>query len=344
LKKLTLLFLNLIFSITGFSQVTLSYEKNAFLKGDSICSREIAFVEAGESGPFKVWDFSKIQFTGNSPVSFVPTGTPQEKLNVSNFNLKLDEFGYEYYFNITQSQMEEVALTIKGISLVYTDPIIKLKYPFIYGQNYTDKFAGLATYPDGRTNDISGDYSVTADAYGTLILPDGIFNNALRLKIEKNSIQVNSCGPTESRSIRYVWFVPQIRYSVLSTNVTEIRSPGREPRITRTAFVNQQKKKTNILNAQSYGNNTEVSTVAYPSPFNKILYYQYFLPKQMPVSIELLTMEGKNNITIVKNVLQSEGLHTGEIDGSVYVLNPGVYFLRYTFDKKVIVSKVVKMQ
>ena len=348
MKKFTLVSLYLLIVVTAFSQVTLSYENNALISGDSISFREIAFIEPGDSGAGQVWDFSKIQFTGNNPVGYLPASPTRKIMDESSFNLLLNEFGYEYYFNLSQTQLEEVAITIQGISLVYSDPILKMKYPFAYGQNFTDNFAGVATYPDNRTMEISGNYTVIADAFGTLILPDGIYKNALRIRIEKNGVQLNQCGTTTSNSIRYLWYAPGIRYPLLSGNTTAIKSNGGEPRITRTAFVNQQKNNSessvsgvNIPAAKGYA---DVSAVVYPSPFKRTLNYQYFLPQKMPVSIDLYTMDGKKNISLVKNQIQPEGLHAGEVDASVYVLTPGVYFLRFTFEKKVIVSKVVKMQ
>lgn len=348
MKKYSFLSLLLFITATVFSQVSLTYENNALVPGDSVVSREILPVEPGNPGPDQVWDFSEIQFTGNNPVNYLPLVPADKNFNGSNYNILLDEFGYEYYFNLSKTRLEEVAFTFKGISLVYSDPVIKLKYPFTYGQSYTDLYAGVATYPDNKTKDISGDYTVSADAYGTLILPDGIHKNTLRLRIEKNGLQVNSCGPNVSNSIRYMWYAPGLRFPVLSTNSSEVRSPGRDPKITRTAFLNQQKIKAgtsvsgvNIVPDKDYA---EVSAVVYPSPFNKILHYHYFLPQQMPVSVELYTMEGKNNITLIDNRLEAQGLHNGELDASVYTLNPGVYFLRFTFGKKMIVSKVVKLQ
>jgi len=54
-------------------------------------------------------------------------------------------------------------------------------------------------------------------------------------------------------------------------------------------------------------------------------------------------MSGKISMRLVKNQVQAEGLHTGEIDGVQLGLAPGVYYIRFTFDKQVVVNKIVKI-
>ena len=75
-----------------------------------------------------------------------------------------------------------------------------MKYPFSYGDDFTGDFAGVAYFQENTVINFSGTYTVTADAYGTLILPDRIIKNALRVKSEKNAIEVNPCSYTYSKT------------------------------------------------------------------------------------------------------------------------------------------------
>jgi len=46
---------------------------------------------------------------------------------------------------------------------------------------------------------------------------------------------------------------------------------------------------------------------------------------------------------IVKDQLQPVGLQNGELIASMYGLSQGVYFIRFAFDKQVVIHKVVKI-
>lgn len=63
----------------------------------------------------------------------------------------------------------------------------------------------------------------------------------------------------------------------------------------------------------------------------------------MPVSVELYDMAGKQIGWLTKNQSQDIGLHTGELYVAIYHLTPGVYFMRFAFDRQVIIRKIVKL-
>jgi len=64
------------------------------------------------------------------------------------------------------------------------NPEIAMKFPFTYGNNFVDNYAGLVTLvANGVTTDGNGTTTVTADAWGTLQLPMGVsIDSVLRVK------------------------------------------------------------------------------------------------------------------------------------------------------------------
>lgn len=66
--------------------------------------------------------------------------------------------------------------------MVYSNPVLKMKYPFSYGDQFTDNFKGVALFNKDYKIEFTGDNTVTADAYGTLILPNLILDNVMRVK------------------------------------------------------------------------------------------------------------------------------------------------------------------
>lgn len=344
--KLTLLLVLLFITFDLFSQVVLSYRNNAPLLGDTLITQEFDFVSPGNAGPNQVWDFSGIHFTGEKNVSFLSQKPGLSIDAMNDFTSILNDKGYEYYYKMDENSSEIVGLINKDLSLVFSDPLLKMKYPFLYGSDFTDEFSatGVNKYKSGIA--ISGDYSVSADAYGTIILHDRIIKDALRIKVVENKIQINPCNVYQITTTGYYWFAPSARYPLLGLSTREVKNNGQNPEVTHTTFMNPQMCDSGILLAGSGHDDLDagdVSLILYPNPFIENLYYNYFLRKQLPVSVELVDVTGKTIVSITKDQIQAEGYHTGDLEASKYDLKMGVYYFRFTFGDKVLVSKVVKM-
>jgi len=347
MKKHIVLLSLLISAFSAFSQNSLTYKNNALLPGDANTSSEIQYVTPGNSGTNQIWDFSRIKYTGTDNSSRILSTATTKLAGVSEYNILLNEGGYEYYFNLTSEKFEEKGYTLKDLTVVYSDPLLKMKYPFAYGESFTDNWTATALFQNVTKIELSGDYTVTADATGDLILPDRTISKVLRIKTEKNSIEVNVCNSTVAHFLRYLWYAPGYRYPVLVTTVSEFKTTGQEPKITKTAAVNlQQVVVSDAITAlpdPQPSINMDIVVNVYPNPFTEKLSYNYFLRKQMPVTINLYDITGKAMNLVMNTQTQQEGIHQGEINPDDYSLTPGIYYLRFTFENKVIVKKIVKM-
>ena len=358
-KKMKTLLLSTFLILLAFglsAQIVLTYSDNALIAGDSFSFQEIQFTDPGNSGPNQIWDFSKIQLTGKNPVSAIQTPAVPKMDGAGDYNLSLVENGYEYFMNSLESGLEEhgYSNTDLKLTLKYSDPVVKIKYPFTYGTQFTDHFIGIAYYSETNTIDFFGDNAVSGDAFGTLILPDRVIDNALRVKSVKTGLQVNMCGTTNISIAKYNWYATGYRYPVASISIVE-NTPGvGAAQIIKTAYLttqlplkNSPAVPANLASSATDPNKAmtkpEVSVNILPNPFTDQLTYNYFLNEQMSVSVELYNISGKNMAWIVKDQQQTLGLQTGEVIASRYGLTPGVYFLRFTFDKQIVISKIVKI-
>lgn len=335
-----------LFISNVFSQVILTYKNNSPIAGDTITTQGIEMVAPGNSGADQVWDFSHIQFTGENSISFLSENPTHRIQGLTGFDVTLSDKGYEYFYKIDETNSEVVGLTIKDLSIVFTDPVLKMKYPVLYGTNFTDEFSGTGTDRFKSNIALSGDYSLKADAYGTLIFHDRIIKDVLRLKIEEKKMQINPCGIYESVITTFLWYAPSGRYPVMGLTTREMKTNGKDPVITKTAYINPKMSHSGILLAgtdEDALNSEDVALILYPNPFISKLNYNYFLRKQVPVTLELVDMTGKTILILAKDKLQSEGFHTGELDASKHDLKMGVYYFRFKIGEKVLVSKVVKM-
>jgi hypothetical protein len=355
----TLLLTSILFFISSgvYSQISLTQSDNALILGDSFSYQEIQFTDPGNAGPNQIWDFSRIQFTGKSLSSSMQSAPAQKIAAIGEFNLSLSENGYNYFMNSSQNKLEECGYVNNDLkmTLVYSDPVVKMKYPFSYGENFIDHFIGVANVNETNRIDFFGDNFVAADAYGTLILPGQVIENALRVKSTKKGLQINMCGTTDVNIIKYSWYASGYRYPVLNVSTVETRSNDGAPVITKSAYTNTGQRLEersaiiglNIpvrpLNQGSQIEKPDVSVTVSPNPFLEILTFQYFLSEQLPVSIELYDSSGKHSGWLAKDQIQPVGLHTDELNAMKYNLTPGVYFIRFTFDKQVVISRIVKI-
>lgn len=339
-----------------FAQTSLTQANNALVTGDSNALREIQFTDPGNAGINQLWDFSQIDYTGNNPASTIHAVPSPSAEGAGVYNLFLNENGYDYFMNSSGNRLEEWGYENKELKLIlkYSDPVLKMKYPFSYGEYFSDHFIGVARYNETSIIDFFGDCTVNADAWGTLVLPDRVIRNALRVKSVKKGLQINMCGTTDVRIVKYQWYASGYRYPVLNMNIVENSSNGAAPVVTKTAFMNtsQMEERSSNLGADTQANTNDqvkpveyqnVSVIVSPNPFPVNLTYNYLLTEPMDVSVELYDLSGKYSGWMVKNQLQAEGLHTGELDAVTYNLAPGTYFMRFTFGKQVVIRKIVKI-
>ena len=346
MKKYILLAAAMILVSAAFSQYVLSYRNNALIKGDVILSKEVQYVDPGSAGLNQIWDFSKITFNGTDNSNRI-LSTPTAKLEgVSDYNILLSEGGgREYYMNMTSTDLTEKGYTAKDLTMVYSDPVLKMIYPFTYGESFTDKYVGSALFQGLTKIDLSGDNTVTADAFGTLILPNLTLTNTLRVKTDKMGVEVYPCSSIVVRILKYSWYAPGYRYPVLVITTIESKATGQEPVITKSATINVQQP----VNTETVGGVPEpqpandIAVSVYPNPFNEKFNFNYFLRKQMPAKIAMYDLTGKLTKLILQSDMQAEGIHTGEIDAEELNLTPGMYYLRFTFENNVVVKKVVKL-
>ena len=275
MKNILLSCIVLLMSFGLFAQNSLTYKNNALLPGDSSTYREVKFVEPGNAGPNQIWDFSKIQYTGTSPVNFIQPASSLKISGIETYNVLLKDSGYDYFMNSTENRLEERGYINKDkkMTLSYSDPVMKMRYPFFYGDQFIDPFTGVAFFSETSRIDFSGTNKVTADAYGTLIMPDMVLRNVLRVKSEKKGLQISMCGSTEISIVKYSWYAPGFRYPVMNLSTVETRYRGGEPEVTKTANINTwQQHDGSAVAASNYPDKqiekSDISVIVFPNPFS----------------------------------------------------------------------------
>lgn len=178
-QSISLLFLLLFFAVQLQAQPILTSGLNPS-NGTTFTAYYLdnSSVSAGSAGANKTWDFSNIS-TNNADVTdyvyYDATSTPYaNKFPNANLAVEISSSpGLYTYQKATLTKIESMGYYSSQYSLFYSDYYTAMKYPFTYGDSFTDTYA----HPYS-----SGTITVKADGYGTLKLPYGTYTNVLRVK------------------------------------------------------------------------------------------------------------------------------------------------------------------
>ncbi len=320
------------------AQITLNYSTHSFRLGDSHDFIFMIETSEGASGENVNWDFTKLQpnnikLTSKmlSPASF------DSSSNVPQANLVLEEFGNHFYFKVSSTGMEQYGTMSGKVLTIYDQPILKLKYPFTYGDDVTGSYSGTQQVNNSNVK-VSGTYEVTGDAYGTLLLPNNVvINNVLRVK-QVHTLNING---TTLNEITYRWYSANVRYPILV--IIKYITPEKSY-IAETAMYahvgeqNQTKAATDIASVQAISN-----VEAYPNPYEDNLTISYTLQNAGKVSVEIYDASGRLMKSVLKPTIQEKGFQSLVIDTKENGFTPGNYFVKIKMNDNVVTKEVIKI-
>jgi hypothetical protein len=168
-------------------------------------------VFAGSNGAGVIWDFTSLAALPDTTTEWMvaPASTSHGSL-FPNSNLveKYSDGTFVYVnMNADSSFLVGYVDTINNYTIHYPNSLLFALRPITYGANVTDTFTINFASPGFNFNG-SGIASIVSDGYGTLKLPNGVFNNTLRLKITQvqNDTLIPGGSLSTSATVSYTWF------------------------------------------------------------------------------------------------------------------------------------------
>jgi len=199
----------LILSLHTPAQPTLQ-QSNGFQNGTSIhlYTEVNPSLNEGNSGSNQTWDFSPLSYADPETdfTGMLSSATPfsNDFLNADVASLNVDFSGNDLYNYFTNSIDHYETWGYEGNSqtLIYSDPRDILHYPFSFGSTFSDSYYGSLELGYN-----SGAVEVTADGYGNLILPSGIFYNCLRVREVRKDTLAGALIMNTSNDTSYKFYV-----------------------------------------------------------------------------------------------------------------------------------------
>lgn len=139
-------------------------------------------IVAGSSGANQTWNYSSTVLTTIGPVvgTEVTTAPFASNFPQANYFVKTNFNGTIYYLIAKSSatKLENLGIVTDTSILVNFSPNPQTQYefPLSYNQTITDSYA-LTSDPT-----VNNSFTITYDAYGTLITPFGTYSNVVRIK------------------------------------------------------------------------------------------------------------------------------------------------------------------
>lgn len=335
MKKLYALILAVAVSIPAtHAQYKLS-SYNAFTAGDKHEFVYTTNASEGLAGENVTWDFSGLQKTDKTLTSNMFTYSTWDKTGIiPEANIAMEEAGNWFFFKVTPQGMDMYGSSnVCGNITRYNKPLAKLKYPFQYGDKMSGDYSGAIINANMSEIKITGTYEIVADAYGTLLLPDGItIKNTLRVK------QTRTFTNNNQKEITYRWYANDVRYPLLVMIKYE---SAQQSAVSVTALYANAKNATApappIAKTEKKLRITSIKVM--PNPFHGQLTIHYTIENAGAVTIDLIDANGK----LVKNCV-NQTFETGNYSNTINLNTDkvGTYFLRFTAGDEVITKKVVQ--
>jgi PKD repeat protein len=181
--------------------------------------QSVQYVAPEEIGTTRLWDFSRLH----------PESKPVESViyDTTNRTVVIREAETRFYFRPEADGNYYDGWEHPGKTVVLHAAYNKLPLPFSAGQSYSTSYTAEGRFTrSGVVTTIDGTYTVTADAEGTVILPDGReLCEAVRVKTTDQYHETN-CNTTEVTIEKYLWYVPYYPLPVFVTAQTAYEYTG----------------------------------------------------------------------------------------------------------------------
>ncbi|MBL4594060.1 MAG: T9SS type A sorting domain-containing protein [Flavobacteriales bacterium] len=268
-----------------------------------------------QSGTNQTWNFSSAGGALGT-TNYINLASSVEPATYPSANLveSTSTNAENYYSSNTTDYSVVGQLTPNIVRAIYTNPRETLKFPITYPNVFNETFAGtVENIGAGQTFDRSGTNVISADGYGTLILPYATVNNVLKVSVMGSYVDLQGATQIASYTDTIITFYDAINkvfiasYTVLYVNGALIS--------TTTNYINQADLVTGITGV----NHKENNVLIYPNPTSK----SFTIKSNIKLdNITIVDITGK----VVDEIVPSFNL-TQQVNTSKF--GPGIYFVKY---------------
>lgn len=339
------LFFICLFSLSVIhAQTSIGFQSHAPRPGDKQQMLKADFITPTEAGTNQIWDFRNLS-TYKEENSSVENAEETEQYGLApsaNISMNTGD-NFRTFFQIDETSNQCLAYVGAKYHVVYSKAVVRMLYPFNYGNYYTNSYSAKAFYEKGLETDISGEYTFEADATGTLILPHDTLSNVLRIRTETKRYEFMHCHHSEMLQIKYLYYTQQ-RYPVFASIETRWIT-NKDTTYHRSCALNKNIEKQNKIDTKPIPSPVKKVKKEYtinisPNPFDSEFTSDFILEEPTYVTVELLSSEGHKLANVCASKTLNAGKHIYSYDAG-HLANAH-YILRFIFNDQVVVRQIIK--
>lgn len=318
-----------LWGISGFSQVTLQTNTHRPDAGDTL--KQYIMDTSGFTSPMPnnisgnnvTWNYSSIINTGTiTTQAYVSNTAVASSTNFTGCNLVLSQGGGAYNYlktvNTPSAQLELLGLDLGTFAkITFTNSAILLKYPFSFGNSFTDPASGTFSANTGTSvinGSATGNFATQADGFGTLILGQQAIPNVLRLKSTQSFTLFQSFLPLGTiRSVIYSYYDQNHKFPLFQVQYQTLSLIAQTPSTTASVRMNAGIPLLGLNETLAHDN-----IRIFPNPSSDLLYLN--LDNVGFYDMEILDMDGRTVLT--------ERFYSNEHATDVRFIKDGVYTVR----------------
>ncbi len=297
------------------------------------------YVDPGQAGFNQIWDFSKLQMTKNFEGTVKNSVYSKNYNEVLNTNVVLNEFNNQFYFRGDKNSLELYGVSVNDKMIYkYNKAFVKMRYPFGFGDSFSGTYNG-EYLANNVTGEIDGTYSVEADGYGTLLLPNNLtVENVLRVKTSRNYIKTINNKDFNISITTYRWYAESERFPLLVLIENGYENNSKITKSYQAAY----REDLNLLAQPTSISNTLVNNAfdIYPNPFASKATLNFSIINDSKVSFDVYSINGEKLMTIV-NQDYSAGSYSIDVSKTELNIPSGSYYIKVQLGDEMTTRKII---
>jgi hypothetical protein len=223
MKKTYKLLAFLIAPFSAFAQPTISHPEN-YTIGTTVRRVVCDPVPPGPGGANQTWDFSTLVPTGDTQIAWVEAPPVGTTLTDADFVLHDNDSTYMYY-DTANGEINIIGMIDSSINqgtVDYSNPMMIIQHPITFNDMGTDSFYTSSNF-GGFPVTGNGSASYVADGYGTLELPNGTYENVLRVMAQTIEYDtIDGFGAVNVVISSALWYIDSLATPLLRIDSIEI--------------------------------------------------------------------------------------------------------------------------
>lgn len=329
MKRSLFMAICLLIASMVIAQPVIQYPANTPVIGDESAVQFVVThgISLDPTGANSTWDYS--QLINDTLSGIIRAVDPSEAPSGDLFpdaDLALMLGNNVSYCSVTEDGVFYLGATMSvmgyNATLVYSDSRQYIKYPFGFENVYTDLYKGSSSVATYEVK-VSGESFVSADAYGTLIMPNGTYENVIRvasMDIETDSIFIAGTFFQEMLNShwQFSWYTAWSHFPVFTIEISDYF--GNSDTIAYYA--------TTGAGIPAITNYDISDLIIYPNPAEDVLSLEFSMGEHHAANISIVNQIGQ--LMINRTFHSTQGVVSEEID--ISKLPSGIYFVNLNCD------------